>query len=133
MTASAPIDLAALWHAGATLGGLPVASVRVTLASGAVVHVRLAAADLAGPVPAAGLSPPPTFRPNPCSRDVLAILEAAEGPLVLPDIRQRLENREQLHGESTVRKVLAAMVRAGILTNPGHRAGYSLARPPAAS
>ncbi|WP_149114718.1 Rrf2 family transcriptional regulator [Limnoglobus roseus] len=132
MTTSAPVDLAALWHAGATLGGLPVASVRVTLANGAVVRVRLAAADSACPVPVAA-PPPTTFRPNPCSRDVLAILEAAEGPLVLPDIRQRLENREQLHGESTVRKVLAAMVRAGILTNPGHRAGYSLARPPSAT
>ncbi|QEL18847.1 hypothetical protein [Limnoglobus roseus] len=126
-----PIELSAVSAAGATFAGVPVAAVRLVLANGNVLRLRLAATAHPGVVTAVTGAPaegrPEPFCATECSRDLLGVLRASDGPLVLSAILARLESRNQLHGESTVKRALAAMVRAGVLANPGHRVGYSIA------
>lgn len=97
---------------------------------GLVVLVSVVPADAAGRVSNQfgddHTVEPGEFWHSTCSRDVLKILIELNQPLVLPQLQYQLEVRNQIHGESTLKKALAAMVKARYLRNPGHRAGYTV-------
>lgn len=69
---------------------------------------------------------PPATTPSParaavpeltlCERDILAVLEAAERRISTAEILRRLEAAGKQHGDSTVQKALARLVRLGRTT-----------------
>lgn len=65
----------------------------------------------------------PSDAPTECERAILAAIRAAGRRLLTPEIVIALEDR---HGESTVGRTLARMVRDGRLTNVNRR-GYGIA------
>lgn len=66
-----------------------------------------------------------------CERDVIDTLKDAGRSLTTSKIIDAMIKAGKLHGESTVVKALARMVKLGALQNKGRRSGYSL--PPMAS
>lgn len=61
--------------------------------------------------------------PTPCERDILDTLRASDRRMLQPELVEALEAD---HGESTIVKALAKMVRDGRLNNVNKR-GYGLA------
>lgn len=71
--------------------------------------------------------------PTPCETDVLALLAETPHPLRAHEVLSGLDRTDRLHGESTVRKTLARLIKEGKVIN-SRRAprGYRLAPPAAA-
>jgi hypothetical protein len=77
-----------------------------------------------GDTPAIPPAPPRPF--TLCERDLLAVVRSSGCRLTMPQIRARLDQRGQLHGESTLLRALARLVRVGHLTNAHDRRGYAV-------
>lgn len=78
-------------------------------------------------------SPPPVSNRDPadrpltaCEEDLLAVVRAAGRKITKPEIDLRLESLGRAHGESTVLRSLARLVRIGFLTNAHDRRGYGI-------
>lgn len=66
----------------------------------------------------------PTAARARCRADVLDVLRKAGEPLMRKQVQRALADR---HGEGTVSKALAELVRAGVLANDRSKNGYTLA------
>lgn len=63
-----------------------------------------------------------------CERDVLSLLQATPGRMTTSAILDQLQRRSLWHGEATVKRTLAALVRRGtIRASRKSPRGYSLA------
>jgi len=96
----------------------PVESVTVAIASapGLTVTVRVSPP---GEVEASGLTP--------CAADVLSVLGGTSHPLTTSGVLRELARRGAVHGESTVKRTLARLVRAGrIVSRTTPPRGYHL-------
>ena len=80
----------------------------------------------------AGATPPEPNRPSrrktptACETDLLSVLRAARRKLTKPEIDLRLESLNRVHGQSTILRTLARLVRTGTLTNSHDGHGYGL-------
>ena len=63
---------------------------------------------------------------NQYERDILALLAEVGCPMTWLTIKERLEARRQIHGESTIRQGLGRLVNVGVLSNKRNRVGYRL-------
>lgn len=61
-----------------------------------------------------------------CERDVLDVIRAAGRRLKREAILDALARADKIHGESTVARALASLVKRRQLDNPGRRAGYGI-------
>jgi hypothetical protein len=74
---------------------------------------------------------PAEIAPTTCERDIIDLIRAAGRRVLQPeimDVLTKADRRERRHGESTVAKSLARMVRDGRLTHVTRR-GYGVANP----
>jgi hypothetical protein len=71
----------------------------------------------------------PQRRPSTeCEADLLAVLRDARGRLTTMRVLDELDRRDMLHGEATVKRALARMVKDGVLvSNKRSPRGYLLA------
>jgi hypothetical protein len=78
-------------------------------------------------------TPPPMPNRSPadrpltaCEADVLAVVRAAGRRITKPEIDLRLETLGRAHGDSTILRALARLVRVGQLSNAHDRRGYGV-------
>jgi hypothetical protein len=80
----------------------------------------------AGALPPEPNRPPRKRTPTACEADLLSVLRAAGRNLTKPEIERRLDTLGRTHGDSTLLRTLARMVRTGVLTNAHDGHGYGL-------
>jgi hypothetical protein len=73
-------------------------------------------------------TPAPQPRYGACPTDIVRVLEAAGRPLTTQEVLDALAGRNLHHGESTVKRWLACLVKSGAIENPdgGDPPGYRL-------
>jgi hypothetical protein len=95
---------------------------RVVVSGPLAARVQVWPADCRPPANVA----PAGGRLTPCEADALAVVRAAHRKLTKPEIELRLEALGQAHGDSTLLRALARLVRDGLLTNAHDRRGYGV-------
>lgn len=63
---------------------------------------------------------------TPCERDCFEVVQDAGRRITGPDLRRVLESRQQIHGESTIAKSLARLVKLKLITPGNKRDGYGV-------
>lgn len=89
-------------------------------AAGPVTAVTVAAATAPGLTVIVRVAPPDAVEAaavTPCGADLLAVLGTASHPLTTSGVLREMALRGMLHGDSTVKRTLARLVRSGAVVS----------------